>query len=275
MGWRLTYRHAQSVPVELDGVTPQQLAGHSRAAIERLPVTVGNRQLALAELFQVAGSDDAERIELSGDCSGVHRIGAKMRGGTLHVRGSVGRHVGSEMAGGRIDVDGDVGDWAGAEMSGGSIRVRGRAGHLVGAAYRGSRRGMTGGTILIHGDAGSEIGHSMRRGLIAIGGNVGDVVGYGMLAGTVIVAGTSGIRHGAGMKRGTLIFLNRERPPLLPTFRFACRYRPVVRTLILRRLRDSGLSLAADDERDVELYNGDLLEGGRGEVWLCADGGTD
>jgi formylmethanofuran dehydrogenase subunit C len=269
MGWQLTYRHPQSVPVELEGITPDRLAGQSLATVERLPITVGNREIPLSELFTVAGNDSVDRIDLEGDCSGVHWIGAKMRRGQIFVHGSAGRHVGSEMAGGRMDVEGDVGDWVGAELKRGTIQVRGCAGHLVGAAYRGSQWGMTGGTIMVHGSAGNEVGHTMRRGLIAVGGDVGDVVGFGMLAGTILIAGTAGIRHGAGMKRGTLIFLNAERPPLLPTFRFACRYRPLAMTLVLRHLRANGFPLpVADDSQDYDLYNGDFLAGGRGELLL-------
>jgi formylmethanofuran dehydrogenase subunit C len=273
MGWQLTYRHPQSIPVELEGITPDRLAGQSLAEVERLPVMVGNRTVPLAELFTIAGSGSDLRIDLEGDCSGVHWIGAKMGEGDIFVHGSAGRHVGSEMAGGRIEVEGSAGDWVGAELRSGTIRVRGNAGHLVGAAYRGSRKGMTGGTILVHGSAGNEVGHTMRRGLIAVGGDVGDVVGFGMLAGTILVAGQAGIRHGAGMKRGTLIFLNAERPPLLPTFRFACRYRPPVMTPVLRALQADGFPLPTVDYwPQVDLYNGDLLVGGRGELWLGACG---
>ena len=118
---------------------------------------------------------------------------------------------------------------------------------------------MTKGTILIGGDAGNEIGHSMRRGLIAIGGNIGDLAGFNMLAGSIFVFGESGIRHGAGMKRGTIAFLSKA-PPLLPTFRHACRYRPEILPLIYRHLRR--LDFSASDELlacSYELYNGDFL----------------
>jgi formylmethanofuran dehydrogenase subunit C len=171
------------------------------------------------------------------------------------------------MTGGEICVAGDVGDWLGAEMHGGRIHVRGRAGHLVGAAYRGSARGMTRGEILVDGDAGNEIGHTMRRGLVAIGGQVGDLVGFNMLAGTVLVLGDCGIRHGAGMRRGTLAFLGASPPPMLPSFRCACRFRPMVMPLLLRHLKGRGF--AVPDEliaASYQLYNGDLLEGGRGEI---------
>jgi formylmethanofuran dehydrogenase subunit C len=163
-------------------------------------------------------------------------------------------------------VDGDAGDWVGGEMQGGLIRVRGRAGHLIGAAYRGSARGMSGGTILVHGEVGNEIGHSMRRGLLAVGA-AGDLVGFNMLAGTILVFGSAGIRHGAGMRRGTIAFLGSESPPILPSFRWACRYRPEVMTLLLRHVRNGGFPMADDvATAGFDLYNGDLIEGGRGEL---------
>jgi formylmethanofuran dehydrogenase subunit C len=130
---------------------------------------------------------------------------------------------------------------------------------------------MTKGTILVGGDAGNEIGHSMRRGTIAIGGSIGDLAGINMLAGTILVFGESGIRHGAGMKRGTIAFLGKTAPPILPTFRWACRYRPEILPLIYRHLRR--LDFAVSDEllsSYYELYNGDFLAGGRGELLIRA-----
>ena len=267
MSWQLTYREPQSVPVEIEGITPDRLAEKSVAQVERLPVMVGNREVPLADLFDVAGDDSGARLDFFGDLSGVHWIGAKMCGGHIHVHGDAGRHVGSEMSGGRIEVDGHAGDWVGAELKQGIIHVHGRAGHLVGAAYRGSRMGMTGGEILIDGSVGNELGHSMRRGLIAVGGDVGDIVGFSMLAGTIVVFGAAGIRHGAGMKRGSLWFLGDERPSVLPTFRLACRYRPLAMTLVLRRLQELGFAVPDSLwQCEVELYNGDLIAGGRGEL---------
>ncbi|MEX0586351.1 MAG: formylmethanofuran dehydrogenase subunit C, partial [Pirellulales bacterium] len=164
------YRATTSVPVEVEGLTPDFCRQHTLAEIERFEIFQGNRKIPLAEMFAVSGDPSDGRMEFRGELAGVHWIGAKMTTGTVHVAGNVGRHVGSEMTGGEIRVEGDVGDWLGGEMKGGKIHVRGRAGHLVGAAYRGSRRGMTGGTILVEKEAGNEIGHTMRRGLIAIGG---------------------------------------------------------------------------------------------------------
>lgn len=269
---QLTYKTQTHVPVEVEGITPEAVRGLSLAEIERLEVFHGNRKLPLGEFFSVAGDPSDESIAWHGDLSGVHWIGAKMTGGRMRVVGSAGRHVGSEMKAGEIIVEGDAGDWVGGELHGGTIHVHGRAGHLIGAAYRGSARGMTGGTILIRGDAGNEIGHTMRRGLIAIGGNAGDLAGFNMLAGTILIFGTSGIRHAAGMRRGTLGLFGAERPPLLATFRRACRFRPEALLLVLRHLQRLDFpvpeSLLA---REFDLFNGDLIEGGRGEVLVPAE----
>ena len=170
MTLEIIYRGATTVPVEVEGITPDTVAGKSADDVSRLPIYCGNEQLPLGELFSVSGDSADGCMHWSGDLAGVHWIGAKMVSGSVIVAGDAGRHVGSEMSGGEIRVEGIAGDWVGGEMRGGVIRVAGKAGHLIGAAYRGSARGMTGGTILIRGGAGNEIGHTMRRGLIAIGG---------------------------------------------------------------------------------------------------------
>ena len=260
-----------TIPVEVEGIVPNVVRSQTLAEVERLPIFHGNQQLPLAELFNVSGDPSDDRIEWEGDLAGVHWIGAKMTDGYVHVAGNAGRHLGSEMQGGEIHVDGNASDWVGGEMHGGTIHVRGRAGHLIGAAYRGSARGMTGGTILVGGEVGNEVGHTMRRGLIAVGGNAGDLVGFNMLAGSVFIFGDSGIRHGAGMRRGTLGFFGPSAPPLLPSFRYACRYRPEILQLIFRQLRQ--LDFRVPDELDYaqfDLYSGDLIEGGRGEILIRA-----
>src|SRR5215510_15138743 len=269
MPLRLTLRTKTSVPLEVEGITPDAVRGKSLAEVEKLEIFEGNVKSRLADFFHVSGDSADEIHEWEGDLSGVHWIGAKMQSGKVVVSGNGGRHIGSEMRGGEIHVLGNAGDWVGGEMHGGLIHVRGKAGHLVGAAYRGSAKGMTKGTILIGGDAGNEIGHSMRRGLIAIGGNIGDLAGINMLAGSIFVFGESGIRHGAGMKRGTIAFLGKSPPPLLPTFRRASRYQPDVLQLVYRHLRR--LDFAFDESlfaASYDLFNGDFLTGGRGELLI-------
>jgi len=271
MPLRLALRQTTSLPLEVEGVTPNVVRDKSLREIERLEILHGNRKLPLAEFFSVTGDPADETLEWDGDLSSVHWLGAKMPSGQMRVLGPAGRHLGSEMRGGEIHVEGNVSDWAGTEMHGGLIHVHGSAGDFVGAAYRGSPRGMTKGTILIEGNAGNEIGHSQRRGLIAIGGSAGDLAGYNMLAGTILLFGKTGVRHGAGMKRGTIAFLGDALPPLLPTFRRACRFEPGALKLLARHLR--ALNFQAPLERllsPCELFNGDLLEGGRGEILLRA-----
>ncbi len=264
---RLVMKTSTPTPLEVEGLVPDQLSGCSLAEIARHPIFHGNEQVPLGDFFEVYGDASDGVNHWVGDLTGVHWMGTRMRGGRLHVQGSIGRHLGSEMTGGEILVEEHAGDWVGGEMHGGRIRIRGRAGHLVGAAYRGSPRGMIGGEIFVHGDAGNEVGSVMRRGLIAIGGRVGDLTGFNMRAGTVVVAGASGIRPGAGMRRGTLIFLGKEMPPLLPTFRYGCTGHPVVLSLLERHLQRHDFPLPEARFRGgFQLYHGDLLEGGRGEV---------
>jgi formylmethanofuran dehydrogenase subunit C len=267
----LRLRASSSVPLEVEGITPDSVRGKSLAEIERLEIFQGNVKLPLAEFFAVSGDADDTVHDWEGDLAGVHWIGAKMTAGRVVIHGNGGRHIGSEMRGGEIHVLGDAGDWLGGEMHGGFVHVRGRAGHLVGSAYRGSPKGMTKGTILVGGDVGNEIGHSMRRGLIAVGGNMGDLAGLNMRAGTILVFGDGGIRHGAGMKRGTIAFLG-QAPPLLPTFRRACRYRPEALHLIYRELLRHEFRVPENlFTCSYDLFNGDFLEGGRGEILLRAN----
>jgi formylmethanofuran dehydrogenase subunit C len=121
----------------------------------------------------------------------------------------------------------------------------------------------------VDGDGGNEIGLSMRRGMIAIGGSAGDMLGFNMIAGTVLVFGDSGIRPGAGMRRGTICILGRSPPPLLPSFRYACTTRLNILSMVLRDLRGKGLSIDENLlQAEVELFNGDLVALGRGEVFL-------
>jgi formylmethanofuran dehydrogenase subunit C len=266
---RLELKQKSSVPLEVEGLTPDVAKTLSLGEIEKFEIHKGNRKLPLAEFFAISGDPSDEVFEWQGDLSGVHWIGAKMASGRMHVEGNGGRHLGSEMTGGEIHVSGDAGDWVGGEMHGGLIHVRGSAGHSVGSAYRGSARGMTKGTILIDGNAGHEVGHTLRRGLIAVGGACGDQAGFNMLAGTILLFGPTGIRHGAGMKRGTLGFFGPP-PVLLPTFHSAGRYWPDTLRLLARELKRLKFARWQQIVPPVELYNGDMLEGGRGEVLIRA-----
>ncbi len=268
MSIKLTYRGETSVPVEVEGLTPDWACDKSLAEIERFEIFHGNRKIPLAEMFGVDGDASDKRFDFEGNLAGVHWIGAHMRSGHIHVHGPAGRHVGSELRGGEIHVEGDSGGWVGAEMRGGLIHVRGSAGHLVGAAYRGSPTGMSGGTILVDGNAGNEIGLSMAAGTIAIGGSAGDMLGFNLLDGTVLVLGDCGIRVGAGMRAGTIGLFGPTPPPVLSSFRFDRTTQPEKLVGLLSELRDKGLRM---DESllpaEVDVYIGDLVADGTGEIY--------
>jgi formylmethanofuran dehydrogenase subunit C len=260
------------IGVDWGGVTPESLRGKSLAAVQRTRVVRGNREVELGELFRLAGDAAEMRWELEGDFTAVHRMGAGMSEGEIVVEGSVGRHTGAGMRGGRIEIRGDAGDRLGGEMHGGVIRIHGSAGDHVGAAYPGSRRGMSGGMMLVDGNAGGELGLRMRRGLIAVGGSVGTHLGRRMLAGSIFVFGGCAEHPGASMRRGTIGLFGNNRPTLLPSFRAGYRGPLPVLHLLEKHLHDEGFAVPRlrNLAGVIELFHGDLLEGGRGEILLPA-----
>ena len=266
---KLSYRTSSSIPVEIEGFTPDWACDKSLAEIEQFEVFHGNRAAQLGEFFTLSGDARDQQWELDGDLTGVHWLGAQMKSGRIVVHGPVGRHAGSEMRGGELIVDGDAGIFLGAEMHGGRIHVHGNAGNLVGARYRGSDRGVTGGQILVDGDAGNEVGLAMRRGLIAIGGSVGDVVGFNMIAGTILVFGACGPRPGAGMRRGTIGLFGSPVPELLPSFCGAAVTQPQFMRVILKSLASRGFQFDASlMDSSFDLYRGDFVSVGRGEILM-------
>lgn len=251
--------------LEAEAIAPERLAGRSEREVALLPVQIGNATAQLGEFFRVRGAGSDE-IRIDGDVSRVKGIGAGMTRGRLVVEGGVGMHAGARMRGGELVVMGDAGAWVGAEMAGGVLRIGGSAGDYAGAAYPGSRLGMTGGALLVGGNAGSELGAVMRRGLIAVRGSAGDYAGFNMIAGSIVLCGGAGRRTAAGMKRGSLVaFRSLE---LLPTFRYACTYRPEFLALLLRELRDVfGFAIDARYLSGLyRRYSGDFAELGRGEI---------
>jgi formylmethanofuran dehydrogenase subunit C len=261
----LTLREQPAVPLETEGLCPDQLAGASREEIAALPAWHGDERTQVGELFDVSGSGDDVRIE--GDLSRVKFVGAGMTAGRLTIAGDVGMHAGAGMRGGELHVEGDAADWAGAGIRGGRLVVRGSAGRQLGGVYAGDRAGMRGGEIVVHGDAGAQAGAGLRRGLIAVAGRVGEAAGLRMLAGTIVALGGVGARAGAGMRRGTIVTMAPATP--LATFMFSCVYRPPFLGLYLRRLR--ALGLAVSDEQLGGRYarwSGDGLELRRGEILI-------
>jgi formylmethanofuran dehydrogenase subunit C len=248
------------VPLDVDGLLPEHVAGLSPLDVAKLPVLHGNRTEPAGEHFDVTTSTLAD-VHFAGDTRNVHGIGRRMTGGFVFVENTAGRHAGAQMSGGRLVIDAGCDDWLGAELKGGSIEVRGDTGSCVGAGYRGSRRGMTGGRIHVRGDVGHEVGLLLRRGLIVVGGNCGEFAGASMIAGTLIVKGRLGRRAGAGMKRGTLLALGGVEA-VAPGFRHSCEYAPAFVRLLAK---------AADVPavESVMCYRGDVLTGGKGELLVA------
>lgn len=90
-----------------------------------------------------------------------------------------------------------------------------------------------------------------------------------MLAGSILVFGSVGIRHGAGMRRGTIGLLGHQRPPLLPTFRYACRFRPLMFAILEHSLQRQAFPLSEGlGPLSCDLYHGDFVTGGRGEILI-------
>jgi formylmethanofuran dehydrogenase subunit C len=86
------------------------------------------------------------------------------------------------------------------------------------------------------------------------------------------VLGPLGAVPGAGMRRGTIVAMSQV--ALLPTFAFACSYRPLFVRLYLRHLRGLGLPLADEQiEGRYARWSGDGLELRRGEILIFDAGG--
>jgi formylmethanofuran dehydrogenase subunit C len=262
----LTLREQPTVPLETDGLTPDRLATCRPDEVEALAVWHGNRRAQVGDFFAVSGRP-GEDLRVEGDVRRVKFLGAGMTAGRLTVVGDAGMHTGAGMRGGELVVAGAVGDFAGVGMRGGRLVVQGSAGHHLGGAHQGERAGMRGGEILVHGDAGEQVGAGLRRGLIAVAGRVGDAAGLRMLAGTIVALGGVGARPGAAMRRGTIVAMTQV--TLLPTFGFACSYRPLFLRVYLRHLRALGLPLTDEQiEGRYARWCGDGLELRRGEILM-------
>jgi len=264
MSLKLSLHTHPVVPLEAENISPDKIVNLDNSAICQLELLHGKEKVPLSDFFDVDGDGD-NNIEIKGDLSLVKYVGAQMTTGRITVNGNIGAHLGAGMQDGEIIVNGDAADWVGPEITGGRIVIKGDAGHLAGSVYRGGSIGMQGGEIIIHGNAKNEVGHGMRNGLIVIGGNCGDFTGLNMLAGTIITLGQLGIRTGAGIKRGTIISMCDA--PVLPTFSYACLYRPAFIPVLLKYIR--GLGMDINDKfvnGQYHRWSGDAVEINRGEL---------
>jgi len=255
-----------TIRTDVTGILPESTRGLTCSAVCKLNVLHGNRQLRLGELFDVTGSVDDGQMILQGELSSVDGIGSGLSWGLMAVESSTGHRTGAKMTDGRISVKGNVGDLAGAEMRGGVIHVAGDAGDQLGGAFTGNTRGMRGGTLFVDGNAGDEIGKRMRRGLIAIGGAAGDLVGLNMLAGSIVVCSRAGSQIGFGMKRGTIAILA-GMEYRTPTFVDGGFNDSTIFRLMKNDIAASGFSGEIEPlAGPLNMFHGDLLAGGRGEI---------
>ncbi len=270
MALTLRWREKTELTVEGAGLDPGSLGSLSSTEVALKQIPVGNTQAELGDLFALEGDAADGHLVIEGNLKNVRRIGQGMASGRLTVKGNVGPEAGSGMSGGSLTIHGDAGPWAGAEMRGGILRIHGNAGDFVGAAYPGSRLGMKDGVILVDGNVGEDVGLSMRRGLIAIMGGSGDGLGRGMVAGSIFAFGAVGKRLGAGMKRGTLALFGKTGilpPGILPTFVASGTLRPPFLSIYLKQLKEWGFPIPeATFSGTLHRYNGDLVEGGQGEI---------
>jgi formylmethanofuran dehydrogenase subunit C len=238
------------IPVEAECISPDKFAGLALDDIRALAVWHGNQKKRIADLFTVSGDDEGKAVEetcilLEGDFSTVKRIGEAMTAGQIEVKGDAGMHAGNGMRGGTLRIDGNAGDWLGREMRGGSILALGNAGNYAGAGYRGERCGMRAGEIEIRGSAGLYLGEHMCGGEITVGGNAGDFPGVAMRGGTITIGGDTYL-PGAEMVKGKIVVHGKAR--LLASY---------------QQLETVDL-----EERSFAKFVGDLVENGKGEIYL-------
>jgi formylmethanofuran dehydrogenase subunit C len=239
------------ISLQAECISPDKLASKSLAQILSMEVWQGNRKRKLSDLFEAEGDDDAAKpeevaIRLDGDFSQVKRVAEGMSAGTIDVLGSVGMHAGNNMAGGLLRIVGDGDDWLGREMRGGKIEVLGNVGNYAGAGYRGEKCGMRGGEMEIAGHAGAYLGEHMCGGSIRVGGDAGDFPGASNQGGILIIGGGTYL-PGAEMTKGSITIKGRVK--MLPS------YQKMEPTKI--------------DGVDYHKYVGDLVENGKGEIYVA------
>lgn len=264
-----------ALSIDLAGIAPDRISTLSPGECGRLPIRADERPAELGTLFRITGMAGDGRIECRGDFSRMHAIGAGMAHGEIVVAGPAGRHAGEGMAGGRLTIHGDAGDWLACGMSGGEVHVAGGVGHNAAAALPGSQHGMRGGLVTIAGGAGSFAGARMRRGILAIGGDCGPATAFELRAGSIIVGGTVGPHAASGMRRGSLIVGGRPVAPPV-TFRRGSVWSPTFLQLLATRLDAAGFRPGGTPVRKVlagawQQWHGDLLAGGRGELFMRAN----
>ena len=289
----LALKSSLPLPIDVDSILPENTFDLNSAEIGERLIWCGRQQQPLKDFFDISGSaKDDTTIQWQGCSSGngldrVNRIGHRMTTGTMLIRGDAGLHTGWQMQGGRIEVLGNADDYLGAEMTGGTIVVSGDVGNHAGSRFNGEKIGMNRGQIFVQGSAGHGLGQGMRRGTIVVGKQAGKLVGWNMLAGTIFCLQGCGPHPGAGMKRGTIIAAAdpqsaaniKQNDWLLPSFNPGTTdcvpiFKPIKNWLASQTL-DGKPVFSAEQldllDQNYQVFHGDRLNDGRGEVFLAAD----
>ena len=250
----LTPLKAFDVPVQAPCITPDTFAGKTLAEIKKLPVTEGNRNVTLGDLFKVQESKEATpEITLNGDFSKVKRIGQCMKTGEIICNGNIGMHTGEMMAGGKITVNGNAGGWTGSEMKKGTIEIHGDSGDYLASPSRGNDAGMKGGLITVDGNVGTDVGCYIKGGIIKVKGSAGRFLGYHMSDGAIYVEKDCDVRAGACMTGGKIVIGGKME--VLPSFTIDA-VKPKVKV-------DKETSVAGP----FYVFLGDLSEHGTGKIF--------
>jgi formylmethanofuran dehydrogenase subunit C len=244
------------VPVQAACINPDVFKGKDTAEIANLPVTEGNRNLKLGDLFEIQEDNAATpEITINGDVSKVRRIGQGMKTGEIVINGDAGLHTGEKMLGGKIIVNGSTGGWTGSDMKGGIIEIHGDGGDYLASPYRGSSTGMKGGVIIVDGKVGSDVACYMHGGVLKINGGAGRYLGYHMSNGTILVAKETASRAGACMTGGKIVITGTVEE-VMPTF----------------TVDNIKGKVKIDDTQSVSgpfyVFLGDLAEHGTGKIFV-------
>lgn len=251
--------------LDLSALTPDQLAGKSKADIAATLLPYGRKQLRADEAFDLNGEDTAN-IVFANSNDKLDYIGSKIKSGTITVHGNTGAYLGFQMHGGNLTVHGNTGVFAASGMSGGLLHIHGNAGDFLAAAIVGDRKGMKGGTVIVTGNAGDRVGDQMRRGTLLIEGNVGSYCASRMLAGTIGVLGTVGEYVAYGMRRGTLLLASK--PAMHVTLQDCGTHTLPFLSLMFKSFDELPSKFAKINKNRVLRYAGDIANDGKGEILI-------
>ncbi|MFB3888564.1 MAG: formylmethanofuran dehydrogenase subunit C [Candidatus Bathyarchaeia archaeon] len=244
------------VPVQAACIDPDVFQGKTISQIAELPLTEGNKQLKLCDLFKIEENPaETPDITINGDVSKVKRIGQGLKAGEIVINGSAGMHTGEKMSGGKITINGNAGGWTGSQMKGGLIEIHGDAYDYLASPYRGSDAGMRGGLIVVDGNVGSDSACYMRGGVIKIKGSAGRFLGFHMSDGTIYVERECASRLAPCMIGGKIVIAG-TLEEIMPTFTIDS-VRPKVK-----------IDDAQTAQGPFYVFLGDLAERGNGKLFI-------